>query len=72
MTGVNEGEEVHRSIPSLVIFMTEEIEINKDEEDLQPLTSSFTTRLRSPSFDIEKVRMELRKKRETISKCIIS
>lgn len=65
--GVNAGERLDSNIESLVLFMTVDITCKRDV-DLP--SSPKPTRLRSYSFDVEKVRAEFIKKRE--AKCILS
>lgn len=64
--GVNEGETLDPSVDSLVLFMTVDI---SHKRDIDFPSSPKPTRLRSYSFDVEKVRAEF-KKRE--ARCMIS
>lgn len=63
--GVNAGERLDPNIDSLVLFMTVDITCKRDV-DLP--SSPKPTRLRSYSFDVDKVRAEF-KKRE--AKCVL-
>lgn len=65
LLGVNEGEVVDQNLDSLVLFMTVDIEQKHVEF---PSPKPLRGRLRSSSFDLDKVRAEF-KKRE--ARCII-
>lgn len=63
--GVNQGEFVDRTLESLVIFMTVDIQLNRSvDASMSPMR-----KLRSYSFDVEKVRAEFKKREQ---KCLIS
>lgn len=66
--GVNEGETVNQDGDpnTLLLFMT----VDLPKRDIDFPSSPKPTRLRSYSFDVEKVRAELKQKQKT--RCLIS
>mmetsp|Transcript_4681 Transcript_4681/g.6940 ORF Transcript_4681/g.6940 Transcript_4681/m.6940 type:complete len:146 (-) Transcript_4681:129-566(-) len=75
LVGVNEGENVEEGTPHLVIFMTES-PVNDKDDDQESSNSSpsfIKLRQRTLSFDMEKVRDDIRNKKENFAAktCII-